>query len=50
MKKQNKCAFCGKPTNYYSYELVCYVCPKCLGEYKKASATPVYFKIKEMKK
>jgi hypothetical protein len=38
MKRKNKCAFCGRPTDYYSYELLCHVCPKCLGEYKNASA------------
>ena len=38
-----ECAFCGEPTKYFSPELVCYICPKCLGEYRKALAMPVYF-------
>lgn len=38
---KNKCAFCGKRTDYYSWELVCYVCPRCLGEYKKYKECPV---------
>jgi len=39
----NKCAFCGRPTNYFFQELNCYICPSCLGEYKKASTPPVYW-------
>ena len=42
-KKENKCAFCGKPTNYYYNALSCYICPTCLGEYKKALAQPIYY-------
>ena len=42
-KKENKCAFCGKPTNYYYNALSCYICPTCLGEYKKALAQPTYY-------
>jgi late competence protein required for DNA uptake (superfamily II DNA/RNA helicase) len=43
MKNKNKCAFCGNSTNYFLYELACYICPKCIGEYRKASAVPVHF-------
>jgi len=31
-----QCAFCGKPTNYFSYELNCYICIECLAKYKRA--------------
>jgi hypothetical protein len=43
MKKTNKCAFCGKMTNYYEWELASYICPTCLGEYKKAQQKPFYY-------
>jgi len=42
-QKKNECAFCGRPTNYYSYDLLCYVCPKCLGEYKTASGNVIIY-------
>jgi len=29
-----RCAFCGKPTNYWFYELNCYICIDCLAKYK----------------
>jgi hypothetical protein len=41
MKEENKCAFCGKSTNYWFPELQCYICPTCLGEYKKALTFPI---------
>ena len=48
MKKENKnlerCAFCGKLTNYYFGELACFICPTCLGEYKKASSSTTVVK------
>ena len=40
-KKQTtkeRCAFCGKETNYYFHELGCYICPECLGKYEAGKA------------
>lgn len=31
---KQKCAFCGKETNFYFKELDCFICVKCLAEYK----------------
>jgi len=38
-----KCAFCGKQTNYFFWELHCYICISCLAEYKKKKGQPKPF-------
>jgi late competence protein required for DNA uptake (superfamily II DNA/RNA helicase) len=34
--QSNRCQFCGELSNYFDVELNCYVCPTCLGKYRKA--------------
>ena len=43
----NKCAFCGKITNFYYWELTCYICPTCLGKYRKVLAVPIFWRKEE---
>jgi hypothetical protein len=41
--EKNKCSFCKRSTYYYFHELNCYICPKCLGEYKNVSGNVVIY-------
>ena len=44
MKKQNKCVFCGKPAEYYSFTAECDICLKCLNQLLKGQEPEIVIK------